>query len=369
MLVRMTRFLGICAVILVFPMGLLAQDDVVQKSRLVIEGGTLIDGTGGAPLPDSVVVIEDNRIAAVGPRGQVRLPQEAEVIDASGKFILPGFSDIHVHWDFWMPELFLAHGVTSAVDLDSFVPWIMEEKDALRDGRMRGPRLFTTTSSLSGRLIWDSPESPARIRRLASPEMARRLTRAVGPGRERYNLTKTYTEISPDQLLAVVEESHRAGRNVMAHLGSLDARQAARLGVDGIAHGSGIALATISDPARADELRSFTRLGIAVDYPLFLMYHSYMDMTRVDDLVNLLVENDVGIEFEQVNTAGRWVPENQKAWLAEDTRLLEDPDLHSIPQENRDRVLYYEPYQQLTDAQRERVGQGSEKRNLNYIDY
>ena len=356
------RICGTCALVLAIPALLFAQDEVVPKNRLVIEGGTLIDGTGGAPLSDAVIVIEGNRIAAIGPRGQVQLPQDAEVIDASGKFILPGFIDIHVHWDFWMPELFLAHGVTSAVDLDSFVPWIMEQKDALRDGRLRGPRLFTTTSSLSGRLIWDSPESPARIRRLASPEMARRLTRAVGPGREQYNLTKTYTEISPDQLQAVVEESHRAGRNVMAHLGSLDARQAARLGVDGIAHGSGIALATISDSARADELRSFTRLGIAVDYPLFLMYHAYMDMTRVDELVNLLVEQDVRIEFEQVNTSGRWVPENQKAWLAEDTRLLEDPDLHYIPQENRDRVLYYEPYQQLTEAQRERVGQGYEKR-------
>jgi imidazolonepropionase-like amidohydrolase len=249
------------------------------------------------------------------------------------------------------------------VDLDSFVPWIMAEKDALLDGRMRGPRLFTTTSSLSGRLVWDSPESPARIRRLASPEMARRLTRAVGPGRERYNLTKTYTELTPDQLQAVVEESHKAGRNVMSHLGSMDIRQAARLGVDGIAHGSGIALALTSDPARADELRTFTRLGIAVDFPLFLMYHAYMDMDRADDLVRLLVQSNVAIEFEQVNTSGRWVPENQEAWLAEDTRLLEDPNLHYIPLENRDRVLYYEPYRQLTDQQRELVRQGYEKRN------
>jgi len=83
--------------------------------------------------------------------------------------------------------------------------------------------------------------------------MGRRLAREVGPGRTQYNITKTYTELTPDQLQAIVEESHKAGRNVMAHLGSLDARQAAELGVDGIAHGSGIALATISDPARADE--------------------------------------------------------------------------------------------------------------------
>jgi imidazolonepropionase-like amidohydrolase len=344
------------------PVALLGQVGVVETTRRVIEGGTLIDGTGGLPLQDSVVVIEGNRITAIGPRGKTKIPEGAEVIQATGKFILPGLSDMHVHWDAWMPELFLAHGVTSAVDLDSYVPWIMEQKDALRDGRMRGPRLFTTTSSLSGRLIWDSPESPSRIRRLASPEMARRLTRAVGPGRERYNLTKTYTEVTPDQLQAVVEESHKAGRNVMAHLGSLDARQAALLEVDGIAHGSGIALAVISDPARADELRSFTRLGISVDYPMFLMYHAYMDMTQVDDLVRLLVEQNVGIEFEQVNTAGRWVPEYRETWLVEDNRLLQDPNLHYIPQANRDRILYYEPYDQLSDRQRDLVREGYEKR-------
>ena len=359
---REIRYLGVCVLLLAIPLSLFGQRGLVENRRLVIEGGTLIDGTGRAPIRNAVIVIEGNRIAAVGERGQVQSPQGAQVIQAAGKFILPGFSDIHVHWDFWMPELFLAHGVTSAVDLDSFLPWIMEQKYALEDGRMLGPRLFTTTSSLSGRLVWDSVASPSRIRVLASPEMGRRLAREVGPGRRQYNITKTYTELTPDQLQAIVEESHKAGRNVMAHLGSLDARQAAELGVDGIAHGSGIALATISDPAKADELRTFARLGISVDYPFFLMYHAYMDPAKMDDLVALLVEQNVRIEFEQVNTAGRWVPEYREAWLAEDTRLLQDPNLQYIPAQNRDRVLYYEPYDQLTDQQRELVRQGYEKR-------
>ena len=363
MRMTITRYLGICVLTFAIPVVLLAQDDVVLKSHLVIEGGTLIDGTGGAPLPDSVVVIEGNRITAIAQRGQIDVPEEAEVIDATGKFILPGFSDIHVHWDDWMPELFLAHGVTSAVDLDSFFPWILEQRDVLLDGRMRGPRLFTTVRSLSGRLLWDGKGRLNELRpEVESAEMARRLTRLIGPGREQFQLTKTYTELTPDQLGAVVEESHRAGRKVMAHLGSLDARQAAHLGVDGIAHGSGIALATISDPVKAEEMRAFTRLGISVDYPMFLMYHAYMDMSRVDDLVRLLVERNVSIEFEQVNTAGRWVPEYREAWLAEDTRLLEDPNLHYVPQANRDRVLYYEPYDQLSNEQRVLVREGYDKR-------
>ncbi len=95
---------------------------------------------------------------------------------------------------------------------------------------------------------------------------------------------------------------------------------------------------------------------------MFLMYHAYMDMTRADDLVRLLVQQNVSIEFEQVNTAGRWVPEYREAWLEEDIQLLEDPNLHYVPQANRDRVLYYEPYDQLSDQQRQLVREGYDKR-------
>ncbi len=54
-----------------------------------------------------------------------------EIIQADGKFILPGFADMHVHWQHWMPELFLAHGVTSAVDLESG-EWTLAQRDLIR---------------------------------------------------------------------------------------------------------------------------------------------------------------------------------------------------------------------------------------------
>ena len=57
-----------------------AQESLVGANRLVIQGATLIDGAGGTPLRDAVVVIEGNRIAAVGPAGQISVPPGAEVI-------------------------------------------------------------------------------------------------------------------------------------------------------------------------------------------------------------------------------------------------------------------------------------------------
>ena len=61
-----------------------------QQPALVIEGGTLIDGNGGAPVPDAVVIIQGNRITSVSRKGQASYPPNAQILKADGKFILPG---------------------------------------------------------------------------------------------------------------------------------------------------------------------------------------------------------------------------------------------------------------------------------------
>lgn len=68
-----------------------------QQRTLVLEGGTVIDGTGKPPIADAVVVVEGNRIKAVGARGRVQYPAGADVVRLSGRTILPGFIDGHVH--------------------------------------------------------------------------------------------------------------------------------------------------------------------------------------------------------------------------------------------------------------------------------
>ena len=70
---------------------------MTASRRVAIVGGTLMDGRGGAPVPDSVVLIEGDRIAAVGPRRSVKIPKAARVIDARGQVVAPGFIDMHNH--------------------------------------------------------------------------------------------------------------------------------------------------------------------------------------------------------------------------------------------------------------------------------
>src|ERR1051325_10624506 len=72
---------------------------MLQLITIVILGATLIDGSGRAPIKDSVVVIRGDSVVAVGRRNQVRIPKDARVIDARGMVVAPGFIDAHNHSD------------------------------------------------------------------------------------------------------------------------------------------------------------------------------------------------------------------------------------------------------------------------------
>ena len=83
-------------------------------STLLIKGATIIDGVSDAPLRDRSLLIEGNTIREVLP-ADAAAPAGAQVLDLSGKFIIPGLFDSHVHREDYMGELFINHGVTSIV--------------------------------------------------------------------------------------------------------------------------------------------------------------------------------------------------------------------------------------------------------------
>lgn len=72
-------------------------EEKVAKPVVAVVGGTLVDGTGKEPVANAVIIIEGDKIKEVGQAGKVRIPKEAQKIDASGKWILPGFIDCHIH--------------------------------------------------------------------------------------------------------------------------------------------------------------------------------------------------------------------------------------------------------------------------------
>jgi len=121
-----------------------------QQRVLVLEGGTLIDGTGRAPVADAVVVVEGNRITAMGTRGQVSYPPSATVLQLSGRTILPGLIDGHVHLRDYQPPMFLPYGITTIADIHNDTAWSIAQREALKAGRIKGPRLFVSGARVTG---------------------------------------------------------------------------------------------------------------------------------------------------------------------------------------------------------------------------
>src|SRR6266700_7312079 len=105
-----------------------------QQNALVVQGGTLIDGNGGPPLANSVIVIQGNRITAVGRAGQVQVPAGAQVINAAGKWITPGLIDSMGVGNWMYGEAYLHWGVTSVVINAARGMQGIAERDAINHG-------------------------------------------------------------------------------------------------------------------------------------------------------------------------------------------------------------------------------------------
>jgi len=99
------------AVLLLLPLGGLACAQTAPL--LAVVGGTLIDGTGRPPIENSVIIIANGRFTAIGRNGEVAVPQGAQIVDAAGKTVLPGFFDGHCHWEDFFGELYLHLGITT----------------------------------------------------------------------------------------------------------------------------------------------------------------------------------------------------------------------------------------------------------------
>ena len=206
-----------------------------RSSTLAIVGATLIDGTGASPVPDSAVVIHDGRIIATGPLSKVKIPNNASVIDAKGKFLLPGLWDMHAHFEQveWGP-IYLAAGVTTVRDCGNEFEFITAVRDAIAQGRGLGPRLL-----LAGVVDGTGPLALG-VARVDTLEQARSWT-------DRYHTAgfqqmKIYSSVKLEELKVVADEAHRLGMTVTGHVpDGLTAFQTVAAGQDQINHISYIA--------------------------------------------------------------------------------------------------------------------------------
>lgn len=189
---------------------------------LAIVHGTVLDGLGGAPLADGVVLVRGGRIEAVGPAASVPVPKDAEVIDARGKTVLPGLADLHVHlqggWNGIDNDLLgyqrylsaLLHaGVTTVFDTGNYAPFILQLRQEVAAGRVLGPRIYCVGAMVdSADAAWPDLAYAVSSRALL-PEMVRR-------GKQgKVDMLKGYVNLSDRMLRRLVEEARREGLRVV----------------------------------------------------------------------------------------------------------------------------------------------------------
>src|SRR5438067_3244708 len=200
--------------------------------------------TGGPP-HKADVVLDGERIAAVVPAGEGKGDR---TVDLTGKFLLPGFADLHAH--VWLhptdakgqlaPEadrglslltlkLLLAHGVTAVRDPGAETEAAVALRKSLAAGAIPGPRLWTCGRILDAGSIESEPFTRVETAEEARSEVRRQAAAGV-------DCIKAYSHIGPDLLRAILDEAHAHRLAVLGHLSATTWKEAVDLGIDGIEH-------------------------------------------------------------------------------------------------------------------------------------
>lgn len=256
-----------------------------QAGVTAITGGTVIDGNGGTPISDAVVLVKASRIAAVGPRASIPIPDGATILDAKGRYVVPGFIDTNAHLSVYgghetlvryyarerdivieAAQLELKHGVTTVRDSYGMLIPATEARDMIAHGDAIGARILA-----AGNIVgWGGPFSitfgltPQKDLTLFQEQMNDAL--AQGTGDELFDMTPeelraainkyldkrpdflkyggtshwarpTFIGFSPEAQKVMVEETHKRGLVAETHSTSIEGLRLSILaGIDLIQH-------------------------------------------------------------------------------------------------------------------------------------
>jgi imidazolonepropionase-like amidohydrolase len=217
-----------------------ARADTPAPAPLALVHARLVDGTGAAPVPDATVIVQGERIAAVGPAAAVAVPAGARVLDLQGATLLPGLVNAHVHiaYDAEQLQAWAQAGVTTVRDLSARDPVNFRARVDALNADPHHATIIAATPILTvtggyGHAHADSPEAMSTL-------VAAYLDRGadlVKTSLETYEQGREWDVVTPEILHALVETAHARGKKVSVHVSSptfLDLALAE--GVDDFAH-------------------------------------------------------------------------------------------------------------------------------------
>lgn len=242
---------------------LLSATIISAQNKKALVGGTLIDGYGGEPVKNSVILIEGEKIVKVGQVGSLQVPKDYEIISTEGMSVLPGLWDMHVHlmidghsdyayWDKKYPPLFrnvimpasakqlLLAGVTSARDLGGPLEESIGVRDDINKGKIDGPTMY-----VSGPFLQHAPYPGTEQFRwgINGVEDARsKVQKLAKAGVDCIKLIDQ-DQMTMDEVMAIVDEAHKNKLKVVAHSHRPEEiRRGLKAGVDCFEH-TGLATA------------------------------------------------------------------------------------------------------------------------------
>jgi imidazolonepropionase-like amidohydrolase len=222
-------------------------------SVLAITHVTVIDATGAPARPDMTVLITDRKVAVVGGFSSVSIPRNAQIIDASGKFLIPGLVDAHLHLtdagepsgsrEFFLP-LLLANGITTVRDMGGYLESLVPLRRDIRQGKRLGPQIFFAGPYLDG-----SPPS-------FQPSLV--VTNAVEAAEDVHTLVqqgvdfiKVQSILSRDAYFAIAQAVRREHITFVGHVPDrVTAAEASDAGQKSVEHLTGVLRACSSEEPR-----------------------------------------------------------------------------------------------------------------------
>ena len=315
------------------------------NEALVLNGATLIDGNGGPPKADSVVVIGDNKkiiaITKTNFRDSLSLFNDdsgsqitKRVLNLTGKYIMPGLFDMHAHiagvrknsYDQDTSEnmlgMLLKYGITTVRNPGGPTNETVHLREEVLNGNLSGPEIFT-----AGRLL-NTPEFPIPFveKQVTTEEEVREEVRNQATAGVDY--IKLYVGLKPDLVKAAVDEAHRQGIKVIGHLYLTSWTDAANLGIDFLTHGVPVSPFLFPE----DKQRIFNRTGGGpFDHSLWLDLVD-LDSIEIRNMIESLVQNQIPVDptlniYEAIFVRQSFTdPQNEQRWskVLQLTKMMHD---------------------------------------------
>jgi imidazolonepropionase-like amidohydrolase len=267
---------------------------------IVLEGATVIDGTGDLPKPNTNIIINGSRIASLSSNtaNNYDFSLAKNVINLTGKYIIPGLFDMHAHVanvrknsynqdeSEYILRMLLAHGVTTIRNPGGPTEQSVALRENVSEGKIVGPQIFT-----AGQLL-NTPDIPVPFveRQVQTEQDVRQEVRTQAAAGVDH--IKLYVGLTPDLVKAAIDEAHFDGKKVIGHLYMTSWTDAANLGIDALTHGVPVSPFLLSE---ADQ-QEFLAFG---DHPFnHILWLDLVDLNgpEINNMISALVNNEIPVD-------------------------------------------------------------------------